>query len=125
MKSLAGVPVVEQLSDDCYLHRHTLGMSKQHVQLCPECEEPVGDYYPGAKVYHMSCLKTKFKMLRKRNQRMYAPEAGLPVDHRLAVYSCDTSSLELMTCPRCGHQDYQMEAETGLCLVCVGKELEC
>jgi hypothetical protein len=30
----------------------------------------------------------------------------------------------MMTCTRCGRQDTVLEAETGLCLVCVGKELE-
>jgi hypothetical protein len=30
----------------------------------------------------------------------------------------------LQTCTKCGRQDYQMEAETGFCLVCIGKELE-
>ena len=34
-------------------------------------------------------------------------------------------SCVLQKCPRCGRLDHQMEAETGLCLVCIGKELEC
>ena len=40
-----------------------------NVQLCPECEKPVGGYYPGAKVYHMSCLEAKFKVLREKWRR--------------------------------------------------------
>jgi hypothetical protein len=33
-------------------------------------------------------------------------------------------SCVLFTCTRCGRMDIQMEVYTGLCLICIGKELE-
>lgn len=35
------------------------------------------------------------------------------------------SAYAMQKCPRCGRKDYCMEAGTGLCLVCIGKEEEC
>lgn len=61
-----------------------------------------------------------FERSGRKNEKMYGFQMLLIYEkQKLLEATC-----ELMTCSKCGRQDYQMEAETGLCLVCVGKELE-
>ena len=46
---------------------------------------------------------------------------GIPYDQQKLLE--ETYVLE--TCPRCKREVYEVEVETGLCLMCVGKEEEC
>ncbi len=80
-------------------------------------------------MYHMSCLEARFKVQEKMIDRETeqlmngTPDTSFKAVSRIALQM--VRSCVLSKCSRCGRLDYQVEAETGLCLVCVGKELEC
>lgn len=72
---------------------------------------------------HWSCIVKRFKVLRKEWEKETSEESNL----RMQAYDKQKmleETCELMTCPRCRRQVYELD-ETGLCLVCIGKEEEC
>ena len=66
-----------------------------------------------------------------RDKRTEQLMQGTPLDtsskaaENVATQVLDARSCVLRTCTRCGRKDYHLEIDTGLCLVCVGRELEC
>ena len=68
------------------------------------------------------------KRLDKRTEQLMS---GTPLDatskaaENFAKQVLQERSCVVQTCTRCGRQDIQMEVDTGLCLVCIGKEEEC
>ena len=66
-------------------------------------------------------------MRDKRTERLMQ---GMPLDtsslmaQSVAGQVLSKRTCVLVTCTRCGRMDYTREAETGLCLVCIDKEME-
>jgi hypothetical protein len=69
--------------------------------------------------------RRNMKRLDKRTEQLMK---GTPLDTSSKAAENFANQVRrscMMKCSRCGRLDYQMEAGTGLCLVCIGKEEEC